>query len=80
MSLHPTCLCCCPFVCAAIQVTSEPALAPLLSELIHSMEGVEVNLRWVPSLLCTVGLHCKLFQLRLQLGGLCLKKVQIWSD
>lgn len=27
------------------QVTSEPALAPLLSELIHSMEGVEVNLR-----------------------------------
>ena len=29
-----------------MQVTSEPALAPLLSELIHSMEGVEVNLRW----------------------------------
>lgn len=28
-----------------VQVTSEPTLAPLLSELIHSTEGQEVRLR-----------------------------------
>lgn len=28
-----------------LQVTSEPSLAPLLSELIHSTEGQEVRLR-----------------------------------
>lgn len=31
--------------CDAWQVTSEPTLAPLLSELIHSTEGQEVRLR-----------------------------------
>lgn len=31
--------------CVALQVASEPSLAPLLSELIHSTEGQEVRLR-----------------------------------
>ena len=31
--------------CVGLQVASEPSLAPLLSELIHSTEGQEVRLR-----------------------------------